>query len=307
MTHSPLAIFAYKRPSHLKAVLDSLSQCAGIQDTPLFIFLDGFSEKDTDKDRDAVNATRRLVENHPLTRGAEICKSEQNMGLANSIRTGVTKVLSLYERIIVLEDDIVVSPSFLAYHNFYLDYFCQNENVASIHAYCYPLDEKVKKNLPLFFTLRGADCWGWSTWKDRWEAVCWDAKKLFQDISSSGELERFDFMGAYPYFKMLENSVEGKIDSWAIHWHASMFLQNKFTIYPQNSFVDNIGNDGSGTHCYANASFAIKKLNSTKEFAIPEVEDNQRAINAFRIFFTRNKKRKKDERLFSKIKRKIFA
>lgn len=47
---------------------------------------------------------------------------------------------------------------------------------------------------------------------------------------------------------MLENQIAGRNDSWVIRWYASALLASKFTLYPGQSLVRNIGNDGSGTH-----------------------------------------------------------
>ena len=43
-----------------------------------------------------------------------------------------------------------------------LTYFENQSDVVSIHGYIYPLEKKFLK--PAF--LRGADCWGWATWKE---------------------------------------------------------------------------------------------------------------------------------------------
>ena len=48
---------------------------------------------------------------------------------------------------------------------------------------------------------------------------------------------------------MLKDQIDGKNDSWAIRWHASLFLANKYCIWPKYPIVKNIGLDGSGTHC----------------------------------------------------------
>ena len=48
---------------------------------------------------------------------------------------------------------------------------------------------------------------------------------------------------------MLRYQMQGKIDSWAIRWCYNQCKQNKLTIYPTKSLVNNIGTDGRGTHC----------------------------------------------------------
>ena len=62
--------------------------------------------------------------------------------------------------------------------------------------------------------------------------------------------------GAYPFTRMLSNQIKGKNNSWAVRWHASCFLANMLTLYPGKSLVNNIGVDGSGTHCAPTDDFS---------------------------------------------------
>jgi len=101
--------------------------------------------------------------------------------------------------------------------------------------------------------LRGGDCWGWGTWKDRWYLFEKDAGKLIPIFRNNPKLKKeFDLGGSYPFFKMLERQSLGLVDSWAIRWHASLFIANKLTLYPYKSLVKNLGFDGSGTHFSGN-------------------------------------------------------
>jgi hypothetical protein len=73
---------------------------------------------------------------------------------------------------------------------------------------------------------------------------------------------KFDLEGAYPYTKTLENSLLGKNDSWAIRWHASLFLAKHYCLYPPTSLIENIGLDSSGTHCKSSDRYKnIRKIN----------------------------------------------
>ncbi len=42
--------------------------------------------------------------------------------------------------------------------------------------------------------------------------------------------------------------MNGRINSWAIRWCYNQFKENKVTVYPIKSYVNNIGTDLSGTH-----------------------------------------------------------
>jgi hypothetical protein len=123
-----------------------------------------------------------------------------------------------------------------------LEYYEKEERVISIHGYIYP----VKVNLPETFFLRGADCWGWATWKRGWDLFEKDGMQLLQRLHEMKLAHAFDYNGAANNIRMLRRQIEGKNNSWAIRWHASAFLNNKLTLYPGKTLITNIGADGSG-------------------------------------------------------------
>ena len=125
------------------------------------------------------------------------------------------------------------------------------------------------------FFLNEFSSWGWGTWKDRWKLFEHDAKKLLDKINDQGIKHYFDLDSTYPFTEMLRNQEMGKIDSWAICWHASMFLQNRVSIYPPESLVMNIGQDGTGTHRTKNSMFDIKIGKWNSEIGWPKALEDQ--------------------------------
>jgi len=59
------------------------------------------------------------------------------MKLANSIIEGVTQVIREYGRVIVPEDDLLISPNFLTYMNQALNFYEKNSKVFSVAGYSY--------------------------------------------------------------------------------------------------------------------------------------------------------------------------
>jgi hypothetical protein len=177
-----------------------------------------------------------------------------NYGLARSIIDGVTRVLAEHESVIVVEDDIVTAPYFLRYMNDALVRFADDERVASIHGYMYP----VKAALPEAFFLPGTDCWGWGTWRRGWALFNPDGRDLLQQLKQRNLTGFFDFNGAHAYTQMLADQVAGRNDSWAVRWYASALLAEKLTLFPGHSLVHNIGNDGSGTHSAPGSSLDVQ-------------------------------------------------
>ena len=238
---APIALFIYNRPAHVRRTVASLLANPEAAESDLFVFCDGAK---TPESAAAVEEARAFVRGLTGFASLTVVERERNLGLAKSIIDGVTRLCRDRGRVIVLEDDLVLSPYFLRYMNDALDCYADAPLVASIHGYLGPVHE----SLPETFFLRGADCWGWATWSRAWQVFEPDAAKLLARLRHEGLTQTFDMEGAEAYTKMLEDFIAGKNDSWAVRWHASAFLRGMFTLYPGRSLVENIGFDGSGMH-----------------------------------------------------------
>ena len=191
----------------------------------------------------------------------------------------------------MLEDDLLVNKFFLTYMNKGLDIYKDNKDVASIHAYVYPiLNLKNKIDNSTFF-MKGADCWGWATWSRAWLNLNKNGKDLLQRLKNKKLIKNFNFNNRYDYYQMLQNQIDKKNDSWAIRWHASCFLKNMFTLYPTTSLVKNIGIDKSGE----NSRFDLLNLGNKKfiktnyEIKKQKVIESTVARELFEIFFREKK------------------
>ncbi len=264
---APIAFFAYKRTEHTKLAFQALAKNHGAINTDIYIFSDAAKNAD---DKDLVDHVRKYIRTIKGFKSISIIERDSNFGLANSIITGVSDIVNKRGKVIVLEDDLVVSPYFLEYMNDALLLYKDNDKVACIHGYTLPL----KTALPETFFLRGADCWGWATWDRAWKNFEPDGSKLLREIKQKHLTYKFDFNGSYPYRRMLRHQVEGKIDSWAIRWYASAFLAGQYTLYPGVSLVENIGIDGSGTHCSPSGFFKGKTSDRKINLRLTDVTEN---------------------------------
>jgi|MEHZ01.5.fsa_nt_MEHZ011521452.1_8 glycosyltransferase involved in cell wall biosynthesis len=257
--HAPIALFTYNRPKHLRRVLDSLLRNKESFSSDLVVYSDAAKTMDDEK---AVTEVRKIIDGLDGFASIKIIKRKVNLGLATSIITGVTDLLRESEKIIVIEDDLILSNYFLTYMNQYLELYERNPSVASIVGYSYPLGFP----LPDTFFLRGAACWGWSTWKNKWGNFECDAEVLLGKFNQATK-EEFNHYNHFDYFKMLELQAMKKIDSWGIRWHASAFLKGLYSLYPGRSFVHNIGMDGTGVH-----STKTKAFDTKIEIEIPTIK-----------------------------------
>lgn len=239
----PIALFVYNRLEHTKITIDALLKNPEAKDSKLYIFSDAAKDE---SDAFSVKDVRGYIGSISGFKNVIIIERESNYGLAESIIDGVTFLSDKYGRVIVLEDDIVTSPYFLRYMNQALDLYDNNEKIGSISAYMYPVEVPTSEDT--FFSF-APQSWGWATWKKEWELFESDGDFLLNNIYRSGKASLFEENGPHSYLKMLKGQIEGKNNSWFIRWYASCFLHNKLTLMPTKSLVQNIGIDGTGTHC----------------------------------------------------------
>ena len=295
---APIALFVYRRLEHARETIEALKLNQHAMQSDLFVFSDGPKDLTSISDVDRVREYVRSVQGFKTVK---IVERNENLGLANSIIRGVSELLQRHERVIVVEDDLVTSPFFLRFMNEALDLYNSDLRVASIHGYVYPTME----TLPETFFLRGADCWGWATWRRGWQLFNPDGRALLQALESRELTNEFDFGGSFQYTQMLRDQIDGKNDSWAIRWYASAFLANALTLYPGRSLVHNIGNDGSGTHCLNSSAYGASM--STKPVKVESivVEDSALARHSFAAYARRGISPAKTPNVFARMMHRL--
>ena len=175
MTLSPICLFVYKRLDLTIKTVTSLKGNLYANGSDLFIFSDA---PKNDEDQLLVLEVRKYIKSIVGFKSVKIIERENNLGLAESIISGVTEVINQYGKIIVLEDDLLTSKYFLKYMNDALEKYQNESEVISILGYIYP----IKTQLPELFFLRGTDCWGWATWDKAWKTFEKDRKLMLNKI-----------------------------------------------------------------------------------------------------------------------------
>jgi hypothetical protein len=297
---APIILFVYNRPWHAAQTLEALANNDLAEESDLIIYADAAKNA---KQLNAVNEVHKILESIDGFKSVKIIKQQHNVGLSQSIIQGVTDVLNAFGKAIVLEDDMVTSTVFLTYMNKALEKYNNNENVICIHGYNYPI--KNLTMLPDTYFLKGADCWGWATWKRGWDIFEPDGKKLKEQLIKSNQIKEFDFNYSYNFYKMLCNQIEGKNDSWAIRWNASAFVNDKLTLYPAKSLVQNIGLDLTGTHSSNDSQFTHQFISNELPNFTENIEVNTNAYDQVAKFFINNKHNSVFKNFLSKVEQFI--
>ena len=296
-SHAPIAIFAFNRPNHLANCLQSLERSVGLENSEGTIFIDGARN---DQEAILVSSTVGVALKFASKYNFRVEARQENFGLAKSITSGIDEMFSRSSKLIIIEDDLILAKGFLGFMNKGLSRYENNSGVASISGYQYPIEKELHTSV----FLKGADCWGWATWKDRWEQTSFSGKELLDQIRTKKLANEFNLEGSNNYVDLLEKQILGEINSWAILWHASMFLQNRLSLYPPYSLVSNEGGDGLGTH-FGNNQLYAQKISDEMDFSFPSsFEQSEEYRDALIEFYQKNfKKFTFSQRVLGKLKR----
>ena len=282
MPLAPILLFVYNRPEHVKRTLAALEQNILAKESELFIYSDAARSP---QDEASVTEVRKIIRTAlPFFKQVNIIERETNWGLARSIIDGVTTQINRYVRVIVLEDDLIVAPYFLKFMNDALDTYQHEEKVGHIQACDFTQDA----SLPDTFLIKWTGSWGWATWKRAWKYFNPDGKALLEELQRRKLTYTFDFNGKYGYTRMLRRQTEGKNNSWAIRWNASLFLNDILSLNVGKSLVQNEGFDGSGTNCGGGNLYASRLwMNPIQVHRISPATENLQARNAYVRYYAR--------------------
>lgn len=278
---APILLFAYNRPRHLQHTVEALAHNPLAQESELFVFSDGARTEDDREDVELVRSYIHTIEGFKTVHRIE---RDRNYGLAANIIDGVTDIVNRYGRVIVLEDDLVTAPGFLQFMNDALDTYADEPRVGHIQAY----DFTQNPRLPETFLIKFTGSWGWATWQRAWQHFNPDGLYLLNELHRRHLTRRFDFNGKYGFTRMLRRQVEGKNNSWAIRWNASLFLQDILSLNVGRSLVQNEGFDGSGTHCGADHLYEARLYKERLRVEkISPITENLEARKIFERYYAR--------------------
>lgn len=254
MSLAPIVLFVYNRPEHTKKTIEALSRNEGASESEIFIYSDGPKVPNDPK----VTELRNYLTTVTGFKNVTVKLSETNKGLANSVINGVTEIVNRYGRVIVLEDDLITLPFFLKYMNEALERYESEKKVFAVTGYSYFPQGSSK--LPETYFLQNMCSWTWATWKDRWEQFDPDVKGWEKLLTDKKLARKFDHNG-FDLTRMLKaQMVDKTINSWAVRWCYSAFINGGLSLFPNKSLVTNVGFDGSGTNCPKDTDKETEKL-----------------------------------------------
>lgn len=287
MKLAPVVLFAYNRPDTLRKTLEALSANELAAETELFVYSDGPKVNADAATIEKINQVRSLARERKWCGEVTVVEAEQNKGLARSIIEGVTKTVNAYSKVIIIEDDAVVSKYFLRFMNDALEMYKDDPKVQSIGSWNYFCDPKLLEGN---FFYRFPDSIAWATFDRAWKLFESDSETALKKIQESGKLSRFDGELKYPYFSnMLKLQAEGKINSWAIRWTATAIIHDMLSFFPKQTLSMHIGFGDDATHermdDYNSGLVLATRAQDVKKIA---VEESSIAITEWRKFVNKH-------------------
>lgn len=256
---APISLFVYNRFNETQKTVEALCSNFLASESELYVFSDGpKNESDIEK----VNAIRDYLLSVQGFKSVEIIESPINKGLANSIIEGVTMMLKKYNKVIVLEDDLISSPDFLNFMNESLAYYCDNTRIFNVSGFSLNLPSLETYSKDYYLGYR-ASSWGWGTWKNRWDCIDWKVTD-FNHLKWN-PIKFIQFMrGGSDMPLMLWKQMNGKIDSWAIRWCYHQFKNDLLTVFPSKTKIKSIGIGADATHTKKTKRFCVNMERSTQ-------------------------------------------
>lgn len=275
-----IALFVYNRPEHTRRTIQALQSAYLSEEVMLYVFSDGPKGLDDVND---VNAVRSLCSDISGFAQANVVNRENNIGLAENIISGLNIVFSEYDRVVVLEDDLLVSRGYIKYMIDALEFY-QDKGVFSVSGYTPCV--KIPSDYQFSTYVIPRNCsWGWGTWREKWNSVDWDVKDFKHFIVENRLRDGFNLAGN-DLTPMLLKQQMGLINSWSIRFTYAAFKCGEPSVYPVRSLVNNNGVDGSGTNMRKSRKYSVVPVDDidSSKF-VEELTINENILCSFRSFY----------------------
>lgn len=236
---APIIFVCYNRYSHIMKSLKSLKSNKLSKNSNIYIFSDGPKNKQDEK---KILKIRKFLKKLKGFKSKKIILRKKNYGTKKNITKAVNQVFTKYDKVIVVEDDLIVIKSFLFFMNSCLNYYKNNKKIWHINGWSYPFMKMSNDDINF---LKSMNCWGWATWKNKWKNISLIEEK-YMKLFSKKDIHNFNIKSTMEHWSQIIRNKNKVLSSWAVFWHATIFLNGGICIYPKFSLVKNLGFDGSG-------------------------------------------------------------
>jgi len=252
-----IVVAAFARPQSLRRILDSLAESHVPAGTPLVISID--------YSKDAAETVRREAENFSWPQGEKrILLHPAHLGLRRHILS-CGDLSKDYGSIILLEDDLYVSPEFYNYTLAALKTFKDDPRIAGISLYNHRFNETA--SVPFCPIEDGFDSYFVqmaSSWGQCWTSEQWSIFRRWHDENYQ---DQFDAV------HLPKNVLTWPETSWKRYFIIFLVTTGRYFVYPRASLTTNFGDPGS--HFWAKTTLhQVPLLMAPKLFRFSQLQDS---------------------------------
>lgn len=260
MNNPAVVVIAYNRVAPLKRLLKSLANADyPTREVTLHISIDGSEEIEV------LNAANDFVWEF----GPKIVDAKsENLGLKQHV-LACGQLVDVYDSIIVLEDDLFVSPSFYRYAQRATTYYESDEKVAGVSLYTYAREENnfypfvpYKDGSDVHF-IQIASSWGQSWTKTQWSNFT-------------------DWLGEHPtgkFEQLPEYVLEWGVDSWKRLFINYLIDTDRYFVFPNTSYTTNF--EEEGTHVSSKGLFQVELQKTVRDPIFRAFEESDSIHDAY--------------------------
>ena len=248
MTETPPVLFLiFNRKD---AAMESLTRIRAARPSRLFVAADGPRPHKEGE-------TARCAETRAAVLGAIDWRCEvmtllrdENLGCRRAVSEAITWFFDNVESGIIVEDDCVLSDSFFPFAAELLEKYKDDTRILSICANCF-LPPKTVKDASYYFS-KYQNCWGWASWRRAWKFYegtlgKWDA------FTATGGLKKLNEgcpVFEWHFERTITDIKSGKLNSWALQWMATGWVNGMLNIVPAVNMSRNTGWGEDSTHTF---------------------------------------------------------
>lgn len=251
---TPVAFIVFNRPNTTKKVF---AEIAKAKPPKLLVIADGPRSNHPDDIKKCAEV-RAIIDDVDWDCEVLTKYSTENMGCRHCPPKGLDWVFEVVEEAIILEDDCLPHPDFFRFCEELLEKYRDDERIAMISGGNFQFGKK-RTSYSYYFS-RYPHLWGWASWRRAWKRYDTNMK-LWPIIRDGGWLQDIlgDKKSVRYWTKQIENTYQGKFDTWDYQWVLECWIQNKLTVLPNVNLISNIGFGSEAVHTTKINKFAKMK------------------------------------------------
>ncbi len=244
--YAPVLVGVYDRFEHFVQCIESLKRNSLAAHTDLFIA----SDCPVDQPNDAVENVREFCRKIDGFNKVTLIFRDKNYGAEKNYSEAMSTIFEIYDRMILMEDDVITSKYFLDFINEGLDMYEDDPRVVGVCGYLFPEGEGVCDGT---FFLKRRVPYGYGFWRDK--EIILDRAKTSLSRLALKDWQSFRLLTKEtPHLaRNLPFIVEGDFSPADMQTSIVMRMLDLYALYPPVSLTRNIGLDGSGLNCYSDS------------------------------------------------------